>query len=426
MSNGLHNPSSVHYAGSLYLGYPLSFLASILHTSLYNVWLWFNLLILIPIGAVLYFIGSKLVDWKTGLLMLIIPTFVSGGILNYQVMGIIFNLIETAILVPLLIYFVVRYILEKKKYQLVISLVLSIIASTFHTTGLYVPMIAIVSLVIFLIYKLIKKEFKKSYLKLSLVVAGILALDFGAIYLISYRTYGYIGHTIGDIFYARNSYAIQFSTPFPQWLLTFVGIPVIAIIGVSVYIILKGKVQLSKQIKLYLGFLTCWVMILLVMGFGRLSIAPVRAETDCAIALGLIATLLLGIVLTKTKDQAILFMLAIIMIGGLAVQLHAWFQNNDCVKESDREAIAYINTLNYANYNCSSTVPYWIYDDLSKIKYSGDATDLIIVRNKPMTPLSDKANYNYLPHDYILNSQYVLAKSFIDDEVEVDVYKKQN
>lgn len=427
MSNGLHNPASVNYAGSLYLGYPLSFLASILHISLYNVWLWFNLLILIPIGTVLYYIGSKLVDWKTGLLMLVIPTFVSGGILNYQVMGIVFNLIETAILIPLLIYFVVKYILEKKKYQLVISIILSIVASTFHTTGLYVPMIMVVAWGIFIIYKLIKREFKKViYLKYSLIVAGMVVLCFGAITIISSRTYVYIATTANNIVNNGNAYALRFSTPITQWLITFVAIPVIVIIGVSIYIVVKEKIQFSKQIKLYLYILSCWVAILLMLGFGRLGTAPVRAETDCAIALGLIATLLLGIALNKTKDQAIIFMLTIIIVGGLTIQIHAWFQNNSAVKESDKEAIVYLNTLNYSNYNCSSTIPYWIYDDLSKIKYSADATDLIITRNKPMTPSSDKTNYNYVPHYYSLNSQDILVKSFVNNGIEVDIYEKQN
>ena len=83
MSYGLQK---LNYAGSLYLYYPLSFIANAIHTSLYHVWMWFNLLILIPVGIVLYFIGNKLSDWRTGLLMLLIPIFVSYGILSYSIM----------------------------------------------------------------------------------------------------------------------------------------------------------------------------------------------------------------------------------------------------------------------------------------------------------------------------------------------------
>ena len=107
----------------------------------------------------------------------------------------------------------------------------------------------------------------------------------------------------------------------------------------------------------------------------------------------------------------------------MAIQFNLWFRNNSAIKESDRQVIAYLNTLDYTNYNCNSDVPYWVYDQLISEKYSANATDLIIVRNKPMTPQSDITVPEYIPHDYSITSQ-VLVKSFINNGIEVDIYEK--
>lgn len=422
--DGLENPSSVSYAGSLYIGYPLSFVANLFHTSLYNAWMWFNLLILIPVGFTLYFVGSKLVNWQTGLMMLVVPIFVSGGIICYSVMGMIYSLILVSILMPLLMYFAVKYLLEKRIYQLVAIIVLAIVTATFHTSGIYVSLVAVVALVGFVAYKFIKRDIGnvRYYLRLSLFAVGIIILAIISILIINPQTFQSVWKFVFNNQPIDNT---LYSLPFVEWVMTAISLPVIFILGASIYSMVKEKIKLSNQLKLYLYFMLCWIVVLLILGYGRVSIAPDRAEADMAIAIGILSTLLFGAVLTKMKDKVVLLTLAVLIIGGMGVQFRTWFRDNSAIKESDRQAILYLNTLDYVNYNCSSTVPYWIYDHLINAKYSPDATDLIIVRNKPMTLGSDKDDVNFRNFGYTLSSQDVLIKSFINGGIEVDIYEKQ-
>jgi len=299
MSHGLQN---LNYAGSLYLYYPLSLISNVIHSSLYHVWMWFNLLILIPVGVVLYFIGSKLSDWKTGLLMLLIPIFVSYGILSYSIMGVIYSEILVAILMPVLIYFVTKYLLEKRAYQLIISIVLGAFTCTFHPSGLYVPMVAFTALVVYLIYKLVRRDFTdiRYYFKMSAIIIGFIIFNLVMIKLISPNTWVQIGSLLDSIF--KHQSITKYSLPILEWIMTFVTLPIIIILGVSIYIILKDKIALSKQLRLYLYFMACWLVVLLVLGYGMLSIAPDRAEVDMASVIGIVTALLLGVSL-KAKDK---------------------------------------------------------------------------------------------------------------------------
>jgi hypothetical protein len=413
------------YAGFVYIGVPLLWLAKLIHVSSFHVWMWFNLAALIPCGVALYFIGTKLFNWKIGLIMLFVPIFVSGGILEYQYMGIIYSLIEVVILIPLLLYCATKYILEKRFYQLVILVIVAVIASTFHPSGLYVPLITGVALVGFILYKVIKHNYTNlvHYFSMAMIAVGILVICIACIAVFSNKSLQFVGILSNALFNGKTIATRGYSMQFGLWM-SFVTITIVLIIIVSIIAIIREKIKLASQPKIYLYFLSCWLVVLAVLGFGRISTDPIRAELDASVVIGLIATILLGIVFSQTKDKIIVYLLAFIILIGLAVQFNLWFRDNSAVKESDRQAIAYLNTLDYTNYNCNSDVPYWVYDQLISEKYSANATDLIIVRNKPMTPRSDMTVPEYIPHDYILDSQDKLVKSFINNGIEVDIYEK--
>jgi len=410
------------YTGFVYIGVPLLWLAKLIHVSSFHVWMWFNLVALIPCGVALYFIGTKLFNWKIGLMMLFVPIFVSGGILEYQYMGIIFSLIEVVILIPLLIYCATKYLLEKRVYQLVILIILAIFTSTFHTSGLYVPLIAGVALVSYIVYKIARHESSKYYLKVALIAIGIVAVSIVGMALISDKTLQFVNQLSNSLFNGQSIVTRQYSMQFGLWL-SFVAIPIVLIIIVSVFAIIREKVKLTNPVKIYLYILSCWLFVLAVLGFGKISTDPIRAELDASVVIGLIATILIGVVFTQVKDKAMIYALSFIVVLGIAIQFNLWFRNNSAIKESDRQAIAYLNTLDYTNYNCTSNVPYWVYNQLIKEKYSPTDMDLIITRNKPMTPRSDITVPEYIPHDYSVTSQ-VLVKSFINNGVEVDIYEK--
>ena len=433
LANGLHNPFKANfiYAGYIYIGYPLLALSHFIHVSFYSVWVWFNLLIMLPVGFVLYFIGSKLVNWQTGLLMLLIPTVVAGGLMNYQDTGIIFSMIEVAMLMPLLIYLCVRYWAEKRVYQLILIVLLTIIASTFHTSGIYVPMIVMISLVAYLIYMVVKKDFG-NVKKALILSATILVVSCISIVLVAPQTLSLV-YKLGDVLFSKavvTSGVIQITTtrtysmPIWYWLVSFVSIAVVVLVITAFYVIIKERVKFNQSTKMYLYLGMCWIVPMLVMGFGRLTVDPIRSEMDSAIIVAIFGALLFGSVFMLIKDKTLLMMLAVVVVASSGQTLRLHFQDNSAVKLSDKEAINYINTLHYSNYTCSSNVAYWVYDQLVNAKYSENA-DLIITRSKPMTPRSDKVDSTYISHDYVITAQDVLLKSFANNGIEVDIYEKR-
>jgi len=413
------------YTGFIYIGIPILWLANLIHVNSYNVWMWFNLLALIPCGVALYFIGTKLFNWKIGLMMLFVPIFVSGGILEYQYMGIIFSMIEVVILIPLLIYCVIKYLTDKRVYQLIIVIILSLIASTFHTSGLYVPLIAGTAIAGYFIYKLIKHNLSdiKHYLNIIFILIGIAIIGLVGILILDGKSVEFVDKLSNALINNQTISTRNLTMPIMLWI-SFVTIPMILIIGISLFLILKNKIKLNRQSKLYLYALGCWLFVLGILGFGRISTDPIRAELDATVVIALIGAFLLGIVLTNVKDKSVLMIFAFIVLIGMAIQFNLWFRDNTAITTSDKQAISYLNTLNYSDYNCDSNVPYWIYDRLIKEQYSSNATDLIIVRNKPMTAESDSTNADFIPHNYTLTPQDILVKSFSNNGIEVDIYEK--
>jgi hypothetical protein len=434
VANGLANPFKAHfiYAGYIYLEYPMLAVSKYLGWNFYTVFVWFNILVMLPIGYVLYIIGTKLVNWQAGLVMLFLPTVLSNGLMTYQDSGIIYSMILVGLLMPTMIYFFVKYWQENKTWQLVVIIVLTIITSTFHTSGIYVPIVTGVSLIGFVTYKIYKHE---SFKRGLIICSEIIGVSLISIAILTPQTLQFV-HQLVSVISPNvittiptnqttliNSSRV-FSMPVWYWAVSFVSLGVIAVIIAAIYVIIKDKIKLSAEVKIYLYILLCWIAAMLVLGFGKVSVDPIRAEMDTSIIVAIFGALLFGAVISQIKDKSFLIMLAIIVVACSAETLHLHFQDNSAVKTADKEAIAYLNTLDYASYNCSSTLSFWIYDQLVKEKYSVDATELIITRNIPMTPRSNPTDPTYIPHGYTLNNQDVLVKSFISSGVEVDIYER--
>lgn len=434
VANGLANPFKANfiYAGYIYLEYPMLAISKIFHANFYTVWVWFNIVAMLPIGYILYSIGTKLVNWQTGLIILFLPAVVSNGLMTYQDSGVIYSMILVAVLMPTLIYLFVKYWQENKTWQLIVILLLTIITSTFHTSGIYVPIVTGVSFIGFMIYKLYKHESFKRGLIICTEIIGVSLISIG---ILTPQTLQFVHHLIAVV--APNvintiptnqttliNSSRTYSLPLWYWAVSFVSFGIIATIIIAIYAIIKDKIKLSSQVKMYLYILLCWIVAMLILGFGKISVDPIRAEMDTSIIIAIFASILFGAIFIKMKDKTILMMLAIIVVACSAQTLHLHFQDNSAVKTADKEAITYLNTLNYTNYNCSSTLSYWIYDQLIHEKYLEDATDLIVTRNIHMTPRSDTTNPTYIPHGYIVNSQDKLIKTFVSDGIEVDIYEK--
>jgi MFS family permease len=112
-----------------------------------------------------------------------------------------------------------------------------------------------------------------------------------------------------------------------------------------------------------------------------------------------------------------------------------WFHDNSAVKEVDKQAITYLNSLPDGTYTASPQVTELIYELFVDKQFIEDVSaDYAVVRNVPMTFTSDPENINFKNQDRMALSMngFQLEKQFNDggidpktnQQITVSVFKK--
>jgi len=427
MVNGTLPESDFRYWGYAILGYPLFYLSKLIHVEFNIVFTWFHALLPLFIGCTLYFVFSRLVNWVTGLLALVIPIFVSGATVYYIYQGILFNLINITILYPLFFYFAIQWFSYHRIYQLILTILFAVIVCTFHTSGLYLPFMILLSLAVYLAYvNFTHKKYNKSAVILGSVlsVCGIIGF-FGLPYSleqIGYVTNSLLGKeaTISDPRYRQLAESYKQAVPLYYYVSTFISLVVVWLFGLA---ILKYKnIKFTTQSKLLVLFLSCLGIVLVLATYSGLSTLPFRQQTDFAIVFAIITTILVGIVVYNNKK--ILVVVGLLFIFGLYPQfVPQWFMDNSAIKNADKQAIEYMNALNSESYTCSPSVSERIYNAYLISKYKANS-DIMIVRNIPMAQGCDVNDIYYNGHGAESLDGYQLDKTFDDGVVKVEIYKK--
>lgn len=422
--------NEIRYLGYDYIGYPLHWISIITHLSMISVFNWFHILIPFFVGLTLWFVLTRLVNWQAGLLALVIPLFVSGAMVYYIYFGIIFNLISMGILYPLVIYFALKWFYEKRAYQLILLVCLSFITATFHTSGIYLPFLAILTAGIYVIYSWFKKhgEIRRSVILTGIIVASSL------LPMIIFASYSF--HQLGDIFKGgfispsslptgapdlNLTYPYKTILPLSYVINTFIGVFVLLFLVLGGFSIMLNNMPLSKNVKGLLFILLAWFGLLTVVVYAKLSTLPLRQQTDSAILLAIIASVLVGVAITYNR-KLILLVVILIAVGIYPQFVPQWFKDNSAVKTPDKEAFAYLNTLNISSYNCSSSVAPWIYNDFTKAKYSKTDTEIIVVRSEPMTQGCDPKSVYFDGHGIMPDDFYKLDRTFSSSELNVEIW----
>ena len=160
---------------------------------------------------------------------------------------------------------------------------------------------------------------------------------------------------------------------------------------------------------------SCLVIELLVAFLMKVTTDRTRIQEDLAISFSLLTFFLLCITLKVNKSTAWSSVLGILIVFGLISGLNIWRQNNSAVKEVDKQAIGYLNTLEESTFYCSSAVDKDIYGLYIKEKYDANS-DLFITRNIDLTNISSKVSPQ--------SNDYKLLKQFTDGKVVVDIYER--
>lgn len=397
------------YFGYVVIGYPLKWFYDFTLINYNQLFLWLNYLVLIGVGFSFFFVLSRLVNWKAGLFALFIPFFIALGIWWEFDDGMIFNLINMGIVLPFLFYFGIWWIKDNKTYHLVGLLLLSMFFSLFHSTGIYLTPTIVVLLVAGLV-------FKKNLISRRIVITS------SAIIIIN---------LIGDFILVRQTNSIlpqivSFSFigklyPFHYYIegLSLIGIIMLVI---SLLLIYQYKLIRRESVLLLVG-LSAMFLVLLAATLG-ISPSPDRQLFDMAILFGVVTSICAGII-ANYRRVYLLFMLGLLAIG-LFINLPNWFDYRSAVGVVDERAIDYVNKLEAETFTVSPTIAPLIYKEFIKDKYVEGQADILIVRNLPMTPVSDKNSVAYVPHGTDSIQGYSLDKTFTDNKVEVQIYRRNN
>ena len=388
------------YAGYIFVGYPLRWLNALTGISINWLFFWFNYLVLFMVGVTNSLVASKLAGWKAGLLGLFIPAFLTQGIMYQFDFGQVFNIINMGIIFPCLIYFAVKWYKDRWTYYLYILVGLDLLMATFHSTGVYLaPLILIVVMVNLLYQWAAKKEIWLAVGNLAVLAPINLVLQ-----------YFTMNRFTADVM----QMGLEKGKELPLW---FIGkiLPVTVLIALGIALIVKRK-KYSLQVKVVGVIIGAFAIMLFGVIFFKLSFVPDRQLYDVVTPIGLIAAILMGRLKAKEFPLAAI-LVAVTVAGGLP----NWFAFHNAVKEPDKQAFAYLNSLKTGTFSVSSEVTPNIYWNYVKHGYVEEKGDYLVWRSYPQTACSDPESEAYVPHGAD-KKDYIISKTFTDGVVIVNVY----
>lgn len=403
------------------IGYPIVWVSNLTSASIDVLFLWFSYLVLALIGITIYLVVSRLTDRKTGWLALILVLFCAQGILFQFYFGQTFNAINMGIVLPLLLFFTVRYITQWKIYQLVLVFLFGGLFGAFHVCGIYLPFFAGFATVVYVAHKLLIRK---------RVNLGVLYLGISMV-LLPITAFVLLTPNVRELWYATfHTLGSAMAVPVANYMMDIVSPTILAAVAFAAVFFKDALKGITTEVKILVFLMSCMAVVLAVSAFGKLSLGPFRQALDLATVLALLVSLLIMGILKMPKNRMASVVLLLAVGFGLFHNLPTWFGYNSAIRPADKEAIAYVNTLNRGSYNCSAEVAPWIYDrfmTLARWEKSPDAegfvAPILITRSLPMTPRSTKGNIWYEYHGIEPDSDYILLESFSDSKVTVKVYE---
>ena len=378
------------------VGYPMKWISPIININ--TSFFWFNFIVLLGVGYSIYFVLSKLVNWKAGLFGLAL-ILIANGIWTEYYYGEIFNVLNMGILLPFLIYFAVRWIEQRKLYQLILMFMFGISFALCHTSGVYLfPTVGLllVSYAGYSIYK--KRKIDKQLLNVGLLLFLISSVCAFWLYKKTIAEWSWVFQSSGRL---SSSYMLQALSPIT-----------VALFALAIF-------YNARLNNLALKILTAMAIVLCI----AFIISPHSDKQfyDFVTIFSLITACLLSVVSKKMAQYAIV----ILIVAGIGFNVQNWIGYHSAVKVADKEAIEYLNTLNEETYSCNSNVENAIYSNYIKEQYVANGGEVLITRNSPQTLNSDSTSMAYVPHGTESTQGYQMIKSFNSQNVEVDIWSKQ-
>lgn len=407
----------VHYLAYPIVGYPMAYISEAFGVSIDDQFLWFNYIALVLVGLSCYFVVSRLVNRVAGLFALFLPVFCAQGLMFLFHCGTIFNIINIGVILPWVVYFAVKWLKDRRVYQLIFALVFAVLFSTFHTSGVYLVAAVVLALVVFVVYR-IKKQKGVGLLKVVFFGLGMAAVCSLCIWFL----------TPWGVRTIIESPSAVMVVPAGLFFRHIVSLSVWAILAVSLALIYghrTGKVR--AETKMLVFALLCLVIPLIPTTFiNELALDVCRQAFALATIVAVMAAVFAGLVYEFGKSKLVILLLVLFAVAGSFNNVINWFDYNSAIRQVDKDAIAYVNTLDCETYSCNVGVAPWVFGRFVDLEYTETDGDVLVERNMAMTPQCNKDDYWFKPHGIEPNEDYRLLETFDNDKdgIVVSVYEK--
>lgn len=361
---GNGEPVYTAYWGDAIVGYPILWLNGITGASIDSLYMWFNFIVLWLVGVSVYVLLSSVISWQAGLLAIPLVVFWTPSTLNLFDFGGVFDLATVGVVLPLLLYCVLK------------------VAKQGKLTMAVVPMAMLAVLLVGLHSMAILLAWSRDWSEPAVPVVEFVSVLFGFVSMI------------------------------------------LLLVLAFIWFIMRKSIRMDAQEKMLLGILAIVAIALAPFTFYHITSFSVRFGIDLAIVLAMLTACLLGVVLktNEAKSWAIAMAVVVVVLGLPLVTAYAGY--NSAIRPADKDAITYVNSLDYANYNCSPEIAPWIYDRFVEAGYSENANGLLITRDTPMTERSNPESGWYDGHGIRPDVNCVLDRVFDDGSVKVKIYRR--
>ena len=143
-----------------------------------TLYIWFNFLVLALIVLVMTSIAYKVSGKYSSYIIVFMMLWCSTGILALFKYGVIFNIINMYLILPMIIYLIVNWFQSKKLWQIILAVALIIFCSIIHYTGLYIAYAVMLAMIGYLIYSFWKHK-KGNILKIVVLSVIVVTVNIG-------------------------------------------------------------------------------------------------------------------------------------------------------------------------------------------------------------------------------------------------------
>jgi hypothetical protein len=218
-----------------------------------------------------------------------------------------------------------------------------------------------------------------------------------------------------------------------DFFLIYVGYSmIILVIVICFHFLYNSKWMMTKELKGLLVASFVVIIALTILIFSGLIGWSMRLSTELAIILPLFISAVVGLLFLRNNKITVLVISLFAVVLAIP-NIISYSGYNNAIKPLDKEAIAYVNSLDGKYYSCSPQVAPWIYGHYLNKTYKEGALPYI-VRNEPMSPRTNPDAKDYwwdngamgYPRTYQKLAYYENEeiKKFDDNELEIYVVFK--